>query len=115
MELGVIFIKYLERAEKLQKHVNGENSGEKKKAQRCEDGGAKESDAEKDNNKFKNQLSDAIVVETPNVKWSDVAGLEQAKEALKEAVILPTKFPHLFQVISYLNSQFFCRNHLSTR
>lgn len=88
---------YLERAEKLQKHVNGENSGEKKKAQRCEDGGAKETDAEKDNNKFKNQLSDAIVVETPNVKWSDVAGLEQAKEALKEAVILPTKFPHLFQ------------------
>ena len=38
---------------------------------RCEDGGAKETDAEKDNNKFKNQLSDAIVVETPNVKWSD--------------------------------------------
>jgi len=29
-------------------------------------------------------------------KWSDVAGLEAAKEALKEAVILPIKFPHLF-------------------
>jgi len=36
------------------------------------------------------------VVETPNVKWSDVAGLYDAKESLKEAVILPTKFPHLF-------------------
>jgi vacuolar protein-sorting-associated protein 4 len=34
--------------------------------------------------------------ETPNVQWSDVAGLEQAKESLKEAVILPIKFPHLF-------------------
>ena len=32
----------------------------------------------------------------PNVKWEDVAGLETAKEALKEAVILPIKFPHLF-------------------
>lgn len=34
--------------------------------------------------------------ETPNVRWEDVAGLEQAKESLKEAVILPIKFPHLF-------------------
>lgn len=38
----------------------------------------------------------AIVMEKPNVGWSDVAGLEAAKEALKEAVILPIKFPHLF-------------------
>lgn len=36
------------------------------------------------------------MVEKPHVKWSDVAGLEGAKEALKEAVILPIKFPHLF-------------------
>lgn len=35
-------------------------------------------------------------MEKPNVKWSDVAGLENAKESLKEAVILPIKFPHLF-------------------
>ena len=38
----------------------------------------------------------AIVMEKPNIKWDDVAGLEEAKEALKEAVILPIKFPHLF-------------------
>ena len=35
-------------------------------------------------------------MEKPNVKWDDVAGLENAKESLKEAVILPIKFPHLF-------------------
>lgn len=35
-------------------------------------------------------------MERPNVKWDDVAGLEYAKESLKEAVILPIKFPHLF-------------------
>lgn len=34
--------------------------------------------------------------EKPNVRWDDIAGLEGAKEALKEAVILPIKFPHLF-------------------
>lgn len=35
-------------------------------------------------------------MEKPNIQWNDVAGLEGAKEALKEAVILPIKFPHLF-------------------
>lgn len=35
-------------------------------------------------------------MERPNIMWDDVAGLEGAKEALKEAVILPIKFPHLF-------------------
>lgn len=35
------------------------------------------------------------VMEKPNIRWNDVAGLEGAKEALKEAVILPIKF-HLF-------------------
>ena len=41
-------------------------------------------------------MANAIVVDKPNVKWDDVAGLEVAKESLKEAVILPIKFPHLF-------------------
>lgn len=36
------------------------------------------------------------MMEKPNIRWNDVAGLEGAKEALKEAVILPIKFPHLF-------------------
>ena len=34
--------------------------------------------------------------EKPNVHWDDVAGLTMTKEALKESVILPVKFPHLF-------------------
>ncbi len=41
-------------------------------------------------------MKGAIVMEKPNIKWTDVAGLENAKESLKEAVILPIKFPHLF-------------------
>jgi vacuolar protein-sorting-associated protein 4 len=35
-------------------------------------------------------------MEKPNISWDQVAGLEFAKESLKEAVILPIKFPNLF-------------------
>ena len=45
-----------------------------------------------------NKLEGAIVMEKPNIKWDDVAGLEFAKESLKEAVIMPIRLPHFFQV-----------------
>lgn len=54
----------------------------------------KEPSGEED--KLKNNLSEAIVTEKPNVKWDDVAGLDQAKKSLQEAVILPIKFPQIF-------------------
>lgn len=57
-------------------------------------GGKDEDDEEK--KKREGSLSDAILSEKPNVKWDDIAGLDAAKEALKEAVILPVKFPQLF-------------------
>lgn len=46
---------------------------------------------------MKANLEGAIVTEKPNVSWDDVAGLENAKNSLKEAVILPMKFPEIFQ------------------
>ncbi len=38
-----------------------------------------------------------IVPEKPNVKWEDVADLEDAKRALEEAIIMPLKYPELFE------------------
>lgn len=61
--------------------------------------GSGDSDSDSDDpekKKLQSKLEGAIVIEKPHVKWSDVAGLDGAKEALKEAVILPIKFPHLF-------------------
>lgn len=59
------------------------------------DDGAKKQ-ANNENKEMEQNLSQAIVSEKPNVKWDDIAGLENAKKALQEAVILPIKFPHIF-------------------
>eukprot|EP00210_Caulerpa_lentillifera_P003052 g2914.t1 len=53
-------------------------------------------DNEDEKNRMQEGLSSAIITEKPDVKWDDVAGLENAKEALKEAVIMPVKFPQFF-------------------
>lgn len=99
---------YMERAEKLKVHIQSNDASNRKKpaamgangkasngAGKGEANGDTEEDA--DQKKLRGQLTGAILTDKPNVKWEDVAGLEQAKEALKEAVILPIKFPHLFQ------------------
>jgi vacuolar protein-sorting-associated protein 4 len=61
---------------------------------RCgRDGNGGGGDGNEEDKKMQDALSSAIVREKPNVKWTDVAGLDQAKSSLQEAVILPTKFP----------------------
>ncbi|CAA0841293.1 Unknown protein [Striga hermonthica] len=49
-----------------------------------------------DKEKLRAGLNSAIVRKKHNVKWNDVAGLDSAKQALQEAVILPVKFPQFF-------------------
>ncbi|KAJ3508274.1 hypothetical protein NMY22_g16666 [Coprinellus aureogranulatus] len=97
---------YLSRAETLKEHLaeketrgrsaigaNG-TAGSAGPSGKKKDGDDDEQDAE--TKKLRAGLSGAILTEKPNVKWDDVAGLEAAKNSLKEAVILPIKFPHLF-------------------
>ncbi|KAJ8146611.1 hypothetical protein OXX80_001227 [Metschnikowia pulcherrima] len=95
------FTEYLTRAEQLKEHLekqqsrgnSGESSGSGTKARKNGDSG---DDDDADTKKLRGALAGAILSEKPNVKWSDIAGLETAKDALKEAVILPVKFPQLF-------------------
>lgn len=42
------------------------------------------------------QKTELIIKEKPNVKWTDVIGLEDAKTAIREAIVYPTKRPDLF-------------------
>ena len=101
---------YMDRAEKLKAHIsdaeakrkkpgmvgaNGSSTGGTGKGkENGEDGGEQ---IDEDSKKLRSALAGAILQDRPNIKWDDVAGLEGAKEALKEAVLLPIKFPHLFQ------------------
>lgn len=95
---------YLDRAEKISEYLAKKDSNrgpvltsggkeEKKANSNGASGGQSEDDG---NSSLKKGLESAIVTEKPNVKWSDIAGLEGAKAALQEAVILPTRFPELF-------------------
>ncbi len=40
-----------------------------------------------------------VLIETPNINWSDVGGLDGIKEELKEAVEWPLKYPKSFETI----------------
>ena len=83
-------IEYINRAKDIKKAMEKGKGKEKK-------GGNGEGDEDEEAKKLEEQLSGCLVSEKPNVKWSDVAGLDKAKEALKEAVVLPIRFPQLFQ------------------
>lgn len=96
-------MQYLERAEKLKAYLKkskkkpvkaGEDNS--KNEDKKSDSGDSDTDSDPEKKKLQSKLEGAIIIEKPDVKWSDVAGLDGAKEALKEAVILPIRFPHLF-------------------
>ncbi|EEY17160.1 vacuolar protein sorting-associated protein [Verticillium alfalfae VaMs.102] len=92
---------YMDRAEKLKNHLNeaeAKKASGGKGAVGANGKGKEDKDGEDgEDKKLKNALSGAILQERPNVRWEDVAGLEAAKETLKEAVVIPIRFPSLFQ------------------
>lgn len=103
---------YMNRAEEIKKSLadsanKPSGSGGAKTMSRDESKG-KDSKEDDEKGKLRGALSSAIVSEKPNVKWDDVAGLEGAKEALKEAVILPTRFPQVMYFLRVLQGLYPC-------
>ncbi|KAJ2357802.1 Vacuolar protein sorting-associated protein 4 [Coemansia sp. RSA 2618] len=103
-------VEYIDRAEQLKGHItkapkkqaaavvesngSGNGNGNGGKGSRAKD--KEDGDMDSETKKLRQGLEGAILSEKPNVRWDDVAGLDGAKESLKEAVILPTRFPQLF-------------------
>ena len=52
----------------------------------------KRHEQEQDDDKF----DDLVMKEKPNISWKEVIGLEDAKNALRESIVYPTKRPDLF-------------------
>lgn len=92
------FTEYLNRAEQLKQHLETEEENKKNGSKNAAANKKVTNDEDADDSKkLRGVLSGAILTEKPNIRWEDIAGLDSAKEALKEAVILPVKFPHLFR------------------
>jgi vacuolar protein-sorting-associated protein 4 len=94
---------YVKRAEEI-KEILKHGSGKKKAVADSANGRGNSKDNKGDDDdsgdpdkKRMMQRFEGAIVTDPNVTFADVIGLDQAKEALKEAVILPVKFPQLFQ------------------
>ncbi|KAL7562018.1 hypothetical protein ACA910_011066 [Epithemia clementina (nom. ined.)] len=90
---------YMKRAEELSDYLKKQNELDKSGGgggAATKNKGDADDDIDADTKKLRGALSASIVSEKPNVSWDDVAGLANAKESLKETVILPTKFPQLF-------------------
>ena len=96
------FVEYLRRAEEIRTILGNGGSGSNTNGDaavtarvKTKGGDGKDGD-DSEQAKLRACLDSVIIREKPNVKWNDVAGLESAKQALQEAVILPVKFPQFF-------------------
>lgn len=76
-----------------EKGKKGGGGGSSVKGKKSGGGGAGEDDPDR----FTDALEGCVVAASPNVTWDMIAGLEGAKEALHESVILPLRFPQLFR------------------
>ena len=47
-------------------------------------------------NNTKNSFEDMLMKEKPDVRWADVVGVDDAKNALRESIVYPSKRPDLF-------------------
>lgn len=91
----------MERAEKIKEYLdNAKDTPQQGQAgaaaTKTASASKKAKEDDEDKARMRSGLEGAIVRVKPNVPWTEIAGLEGAKDALKEAVILPMRFPQLF-------------------
>lgn len=89
---------YLARAKELKDQgMQPADISPKRRKSSSKKSGDSGSDDDEEKDELEEAIDEIIVVEKPDVKMSQVAGLEEAKRALREAIILPMKRPDLFK------------------
>lgn len=78
---------YLQRAKEIRDALQPERAVETKDGKTIS----------KEASKLREALSETIVMEKPDISMDEVANLEIAKQAMREAIILPLERPDLFQ------------------
>ena len=93
---------YIERAKVLKSHLSGTKPRKGSPTARSgslKADGSSESEAESvssEEQELIDMISGTIVTESPDVRWNDIAGLNNVKQALREAIVLPIVKPELF-------------------
>ena len=93
---------YFERAKVLKSHLGGVRPRRVRSTQRPSVGGDNVADdsetgaVSSEEQELIDMISGTIVTESPKVNWEDIAGLDNVKQALREAIVLPIAKPELF-------------------
>ena len=92
---------YVSRAQTLKEHLSGPRARRLSPKSSPSDSKSSESKDEaslysSEEQEIIDSISDTILTESPNVKWFEIAGLEDCKQSLREAIVLPIMKPQLF-------------------
>ena len=89
-------VQFLDRLEVIKPFAKGSAPLPESEEPQEEQPSKKLSKRDQDARELEEQITQAIVMEKPNIKWEDVAGLKVAKSELIGAVVLPSNQPQLF-------------------
>ena len=90
-------VEYMERAKQIQYSLGGsrpKRASIAKSTSKVE--GDKEEGVSDEEQELLDMISGTIVTDSPNIRWIEIAGLENCKQALREAIVLPMVKPDLF-------------------
>jgi len=93
---------YVERAKILKSHLGGVSprraspSGKPGISGGSNVADSESGDVSSEEQELIDMISGTIVTESPKVKWEDIAGLDNVKQAVREAIVLPIAKPELF-------------------
>ena len=86
---------YINQVKVLRMKVGG-RSVSRTTTSKPSEGDSKGEDVSDEEQQLLDTISGTIVTESPNVRWIEIAGLENCKQALREAIVLPMIKPELF-------------------